>query len=204
MRSNTTNFLISTLAYLLIYIFVYLIHINYFKVDVILYAAVFDSVISVFILATISFLLKIYKNHSKFETFQTYVIFFLIGYSISLSLPAVIDRSLSFYILEKINAHNESVNLSSMNDIFTNDYMDEYKLIEIRITEQLASGTITIEDGCINLTSKGKFIADSSSFFRKNFLAKKRLILDEYSDALTDPLGDSSINVNYLCDELNK
>lgn len=199
MKSNLTNFLITTLAYLLIYAVVYLIHINYFKVDVILYAAVFDAVISVFILAITCFLLKIYKNHSKLETFQTYVIFFLIGYSISLSLPAVIDRSLSFYILEKINTHNGSVNLSSMNDIFTNDYMDEYKLIEIRITEQLASGTITIKDGCINLTSKGEFIADSSSFFRKNFLAKKRLILDEYSDALTDPLRDSVINENYLC-----
>jgi len=89
-----------------------------------------------------------------------------------------------------------------MRDIFVNDYIDEYKLVEIRITEQVASGTIEVLDGCIKLTDKGKFIANFSSFFRKNLLAKKRLVLDEYTDVLTDPLKDSEINEDYLCKSL--
>ena len=87
-----------------------------------------------------------------------------------------------------------------MRDIFVNDYIDEYKPIEIRITEQVASGTIEVIDGCINLTTKGKFIANSSSYFRKNFLAKKRLLLNEYSDVLTDPLKYSTLNDDYICE----
>ena len=75
-----------------------------------------------------------------------------------------------------------------MRDIFIDDYIDEYKLIEIRITEQLESGTIKVVDSCIYLTQRGHMVAKFSNFFRKNFLAKNRLILEEYSNQLTDPL----------------
>ena len=86
-----------------------------------------------------------------------------------------------------------------MRDIFINDYIKEYKLVEVRITEQVESGTIEVQEGCVNLTSKGKLIASFSSYFRKNFLAKKRLLLDEYTDVLTDPLKSSTLNSEYLC-----
>ena len=86
-----------------------------------------------------------------------------------------------------------------MRDIFVNDYINEYKLVEVRITEQVASGTIELKDGCINLTDKGKLIVGFSSYFRKNFLAKERLLLNEYTDVLTDPLKDSELNESYVC-----
>ena len=91
-----------------------------------------------------------------------------------------------------------------MKDIFINDYIDEYKLIEVRITEQLESGTIQIDDSCIYLTRRGYMVAKFSNFFRKNFLAKNRLILEEYSDQLTDPLRRSQINNEYLCQNDDK
>jgi hypothetical protein len=128
-----------------------------------------------------------------------FFILLLIGYSFSISLPTVIDRSLSFYFLEKIKQHDGAINRNAMNEIFINDYMIEYKLVEMRLTEQLSSGTIEILDGCIVLTERGYLVTKFSSFFRKNFIANKRLILDEYSDQLTDPLRDSVVNVRYLC-----
>ena len=60
-----------------------------------------------------------------------------------------------------------------MKDIFINDYIDEYKLIEIRLTEQLESGTIQIDDSCIYLTQRGHMIAKFSNFFREKFFSKK-------------------------------
>jgi hypothetical protein len=128
-----------------------------------------------------------------------FFILLLIGYSFSISLPTVIDRSLSFYFLEKIKQHDGAINRNAMNEIFINDYMIEYKLVEMRLTEQLSSGTIEILDGCIILTERGYLVTKFSSFFRKNFIANKRLILDEYSDQLTDPLRDSLVNASYLC-----
>jgi hypothetical protein len=77
--------------------------------------------------------------------------------------------------------------------------MIEYKLVEMRLTEQLSSGTIEILDDCIFLTERGYLVTKFSSYFRKNFIANKRLILDEYSDQLTDPLRDSLVNETYLC-----
>jgi hypothetical protein len=128
-----------------------------------------------------------------------FLILLLVGYSFSISLPTVIDRSLSFYFLEKIKQHDGAINRNAMSEIFINDYMIEYKLVEMRLTEQLSSGTIEILDDCIFLTERGYLVTKFSSYFRKNFIANKRLILDEYSDQLTDPLRDSLVNETYLC-----
>jgi hypothetical protein len=171
MKNCILKLLIPVGLYISLYLIIYLIHVNFFEINVIFYL----------------------------EILQSFIIFLLIGYSLSISLPTVIDRSLSFYILEKISAHDGSIKRSAMRDIFINDYINEYKLVEVRITEQVESGTIEVKGKCVNLTSKGKFIASLSSIFRKNFLAKKRLLLDEYTDVLTDPLKSSTQNAEYLC-----
>jgi len=199
MKKKSINFIILSIMYLSIFLIVYLVHINFFKVDVILYSAIFDFLLSLAIFAVIFYLTKFSDYYNNFEISQILIIFLLIGYSISISLPTVVDRSLSFYILEKISAHNGSIKTSVMRDIFVNDYINEYKLVEVRITEQVASGTIELKDGCINLTDKGKLIVGFSSYFRKNFLAKERLLLNEYTDVLTDPLKDSELNESYVC-----
>ena len=190
---------LSILLYLAIFLSIYLIHINFFAVQVILYSALLDSLIALIVFAALGFSLKHRLNLDFFESIVIMLLLGLIGYSLSLSLPTVIDRSLSFYFLEKIEQHNGSIKKASMRDIFINDYIDEYKLVEIRITEQLESGTIQLDGSCISLTNRDYLIAKFSNFFRKNLLANNRLILDEYSNHLTDPLGNSDVNKEYLC-----
>lgn len=65
-------------------------------------------------------------------------------------------------------------------DIFVDENMKEFRLIDVRLTEQQQSGTITIENGCVKLTERGKQIAAFSSFFRRLFLSKHRLLTDGY------------------------
>lgn len=190
---------LSILLYLAIFLSIYLVHINFFAVQVILYSALLDSLIALIVFAALGFSLKHRLNLDFFESIVIMLLLGLIGYSLSLSLPTVIDRSLSFYFLEKIEQHNGSIKKASMRDIFINDYIDEYKLVEIRITEQLESGTIQLDGSCISLTKRGYLIAKFSNFFRKNLLANNRLILDEYSNHLTNPLGNSDVNKEYLC-----
>jgi hypothetical protein len=72
-------------------------------------------------------------------------------------------------------------------------------LVDVRLTEQLQSNTIRIESGCVYLTAKGNYLASFSRFFRAHLLPKQRLLLDSYSDDLTDPFRHSSTQVNYLC-----
>lgn len=200
MKNKFSLLALMLIAYLIVFIAVYLMHVNFFKVNVIFYASIFDSFLALLIfLAIYLVFLRAFKIFNFFESFSIFLSLFLVGYSLSISLPTVIDRSLSFYFLEKIKQHEGSIKESSMRDIFTDDYMVEYKLIEMRITEQLESGTIELNDGCIILTNRGHVIAEFGDFFRKNLLAKKRLILEEYSDQLTNPFQNSKIKEKYLC-----
>jgi len=204
MRNKFILLALSIFLYLSIFLAIYLVHINFFEVQVILYSALLDSSIALIIFAAISLSAKDKLNINFFESILIMLLLTLIGYSLSLSLPTVIDRSLSFYFLEKIEQHNGSIEKASMRDIFINDYIDEYKLVEIRITEQLESGTIQLDGSCISLTKRGYLIAKFSNFFRKNLLANHRLILNEYSNHLTDPLGNSAVNKEYLCQNITK
>jgi len=111
----------------------------------------------------------------------------------------VIDRSLSFYLLEKIQQRGGGIRLASFQRVFTDEYVKEHRLVDVRLTEQLKSGTIVILDGCVKLTPRGKYLANFSRYFRRTFLPSKRLLMGEYTDALTDPFRYSRVAVNYKC-----
>ena len=114
-------------------------------------------------------------------------------------MPTVLDRSLSFYILEKLQQRGGGIQAEKMSDVFTQEYVKEHRLVDIRLTEQIQSGTIIIDKGCVKLTEKGNKIASISRFIRMNFLAKKRLINGSYTDDLTNPFKDSIPSPDYLC-----
>lgn len=193
------KFLIIVLIYLLILICIYIIHVNNFNVKVIFYSSLLDSVIAIL------FLIPVIKNRiffdsvfNKFEKLQICVICLLIGYCFSISIPTVLDRSLSFYILQKIDQRG-SIKVSDFESIFTQEYVKEHQLVDIRLTEQLVSGTIEISNDCVKLTERGKRLVIASLWFRKYLLAKNRLINDEYTNKLTLPF-DNQLNTinNYL------
>jgi len=193
------NILIIFFIYVIILIITYTIYINIFKIDVVLYSSIFCSFLASIIITVFLFIVRKFKIFSFFEKILIIIICSLIGYSLAISLPTVIDRSLSFYILEKIHQRGGGIQLNKMDIVFTKEYIIEHKLIDIRITEQLQSNTIIIEDECLKLTKKGKKLVKFSRFFRKYFLPKKRLIRNEYSDKLIDPFMNSDLKPNYIC-----
>ena len=127
------------------------------------------------------------------------IIWLFFSYIFAISIPTVIDRSLSFYILEKLHQRGGSISLTSFDDVIVNEYMKEHRLVDIRITEQINSGTILLENNCVRLTNRGKKIVQFSLYFRKNFLPKKRLIMGKYSSDLTDPFRDGITKTDYEC-----
>jgi hypothetical protein len=51
----------------------------------------------------------------------------------------------------------------------------------------------------VRLTKKGKALAEVTHFYRQHFLPKKRVLLGEVTDDLTDPFRDSLNIVNTEC-----
>jgi hypothetical protein len=190
---------VATVFFVLIFILVYVFHINVLRVDVVFYAALSDALVSAVFAGIGLFAVSYFSSFGPFEKQLLVIIWLLIGYSLAISVPTVIDRSLSFYILEKLQQRGGGILQNSFQDIFVKEYVNEHRLVDVRLTEQLASGTIIIVDGCVRLTSKGNLIATFSRFFRKNLLPKKRLLMGKYTDDLTDPFRSSDANVNYEC-----
>ena len=193
------NTAIATLLFVILLLVVYYIHISFFRVNVVFYAAAADGGIAACITGFILILAKYFKDFNYFEKFQLVIIWLLLGYCSAISIPTVIDRSLSLYILEKLQQRGGGIMQTSFEEVFRIEYVKEHRLVDVRLTEQLESGTIIIKDGCVRLTAKGDSVATVSRYFRMHFLPKKRLLMGEYTDDLTDPFRNRSDNQNYTC-----
>lgn len=191
--------IVSTACFLLMLLCIYFIHVKYFKVGVVFYSALFDSVLAAILSFFIGCFIRWFRVFSAFEGLQLFCIWLLLGYAFAISVPTVIDRSLSFYILEKLHQRGGGIKLADFEQVFTKEYVKEHRLVDVRLTEQQESGTISIKDGCIKLTHWGQTLATSSRFFRNYFLPKQRLLMGSYSDDLTDPFRNSPSKVDYLC-----
>ncbi len=169
------------------------------KVNVVFYSALWAALISFIIYIIIINIFEVLDDWSKFERFQHLISCLFLGYIIAITIPTIIDRSLSFYILEKLQQRGGGIQKSKINYIFTDEYMRESRLVDIRLTEQMESGTLIIDNGCIKLTSKGERIASFGNFFRLHLLPKKRLLMGKYTNELINPFSRSDSNPDYLC-----
>jgi hypothetical protein len=97
----------------------YYLHITYFKVDVVFYSAIFDVLLAVLVAAVILIGSVYFAGLNLFEKIQLIVIWVLAGYILAISIPTVIDRSLSFYMLEKIQQHGGGIWKEKFEEIFT-------------------------------------------------------------------------------------
>lgn len=189
----------ATVLFVIVLIIVYCVHISYFRVGVVFYAAIADGVIAAALMGAVLCTAKFFRPLKGFEKLQLVIIWLLVGYALAISVPTVIDRSLSFYMLEKLQQRGGGIKQAGFKQVFTQEYMREHHLIEVRLTEQLESGTIKIVNGCVKLTERGAHLASFGRYFRKNWLPKQRLLMGNYSDELTDPFRSSRMSFNYIC-----
>ena len=193
--------LFSTAFFITFLLGTYWVHVTYLKVNVLLYSAVTDGLLATIVSYATLLRWRKFNILNSFEKLQLAIIWLLTSYIFAISVPTVIDRSLSFYILEKIQQRGGGIQLSKFEEIFTTEYVKEHRLVDVRITEQQESGTIKIENGCVKLTKRGNELGNFSQFFRQNLLPKKRLLMGQYSDDLTHPF-DNNKNIiisNYHC-----
>jgi hypothetical protein len=191
--------LIASIIFSFSLIAIYYFHITFFKVDVVFYAAIFDGFLATVIAGAVIWKVNYFRPFNNYEKLQLCMIWLLVAYALAISVPTVIDRSLSFYILEKIQQRGGGIRQNAFEQVFTKEYVKEHRLVDVRLTEQIQSGTVEIVDGCVLLTPKGEMFASFSRGFRLKWLPKNRLLMGEYSDALTDPFRNSNDVPDYLC-----
>ena len=192
------NALLLTALYVVLLLGIHFLHVRFFSVDVVFYAAIGDALLAA-VLTGLLLLLPALRRFTVTEKVLLVAVWLLGGYSFAISVPTVIDRSLSFYILEKLDQRGGGIRQDAFQDVFTKEYMVEHRLVDVRLTEQESSGTIHIANGCVLLTGKGRRVAAMSRFYRQHFLPKQRLLLGKYSDDLTDPFRHSRQDVTYQC-----
>lgn len=190
---------LATLLFVVLLLVIYWVHVTFFRINVIFYAAIADGVLAAMTAGIVLLACRYFRVLNSFEKIQLIVIWLLAGYAFAISVPTVIDRSLSFYILEKLQQRGGGIRLDRFGDVFTKEYMQEHHLIDVRLTEQGASGTIRIDNGCVKLTPKGEAIVTFSRWFRKNLLPKQRLLMGTYTDVLTDPFRSDAGALDYRC-----
>jgi hypothetical protein len=178
---------------------VYWAHVRYFRVDVVLYSAMLDVVLGTSAMALVLFAMRRLALYDAFEKMLLLLVWLLGGCLAAVLVPTVIDRSLSFYILEKLEQRGGGIQLARFDEVFTQEYVREHRLVDVRLTEQVASGTVEIRGGCVRLTERGERAAHFSRFFRAHFLPRHRLLGSDYSDDLVDPFRHSAPRNDYLC-----
>lgn len=187
-------------AYGLAFILINYLHFQLVPVSVILYACLWDALIAG-LLVFVPYGVWRLKTGPLLPTEFGLVSFasFLLVMLYAVMGPTVIDRSLSIYIVEKIDYRGGQVSERAMPEIILTEFMNEYQVADVRMTEQVTSRTVDIQDGCIRLTKRGKRLAGFTRFFRENFLPKRRTIAGVESDALTRPYIDAPVLVPYEC-----
>jgi hypothetical protein len=190
---------LATTLFVLLLFTVHAVHMTMFRVNVVFYAAIADALMAAAICGVLVFFIGYFRTLSGFEKSQLIVIWLLSGYAFAISVPTVIDRSLSFYLLEKIQQRGGGIKKDAFEQIFTKEYVKEHRLVDVRLTEQLESGTIEIKNGCVHLTQKGERVAAFGRYYRTHWLPKQRLLMGQYSDDLTDPFKNSAMHHYYVC-----
>lgn len=162
-------------------------------VTVVLYAALFDAVAAVVLVAALTLGLRRRPiSMTLAEITLTFCVGFLIVVIYSIMVPTLIDRSLSIYMLEKVQQYGGGIKQQALEKVIKRDYFENRDVVIARLTEQLKSGTLSVKNGCVLLTPRGEFVVNLSQLYRKALLPKQREIIGAISSDLPAPAQASN------------
>ena len=138
-------------ATLIIFIIIHIIHFTSYNIQVVLYSSLLDSIIAISLVAIILYYLKSKKiiGLKKSEICLVLLNSFLILSLYSILIPTAIDRSVSLYILNTIDAQTDPYPVSNLDELVKKKYIIEMNVIGQRLIEQKASGR-WCKKSCVN------------------------------------------------------
>ena len=140
------------------------LHEHIWKSDIIFYGYIKILIIfNISAVAVVFALRKFSCSLKKTFNFSTVVLSSIIScllyHSFNMTFPIVMDRSFSVYMLGALYKLDSPVHLSEFDSIVSK-YFHERSLVDKRIYEQLATGSIKICNDKIELTERGRSIVE--------------------------------------------
>ena len=170
------NIYIRYISFLFLFVTIFLIiHIfkrNYYPGEIIFYEGlqiiIFLSVTYILILI---FLKKLNKVNFASKNTSPYIFslisYFFICYSYLVTVPTMVDRSLSLYIIKAVSINENGLHKKDLLKSIQNDFFINQGQYNKRIEEQMISGNIHIKNDILSITKKGKTNYKINLFFKK-------------------------------------
>jgi len=149
------KFFIFSLFSSIIFLIIYFFKRAFFPSEIIYFEGIKIAVIA----ATLFTLIYKYRER-KINFFIYFFLSFLINYSFIATFPVLIDRSITNFLLYKIESNEKFSTYEEINSFYLNEYSsDGMYQVDKRLKEQIEMGYVQIEDeyDSYKLTLKGKY-----------------------------------------------
>ena len=99
---------------------------------------------------------------------------FFVCYSFFITVPALLDRSISLYLLRLLEVEQSAASQHQLNTWYINGFVYHNNAVMKRLNEQVYSGNIKLVDDCYTLTDRGRFILKVNDLFVSLFKTDAR------------------------------
>ena len=164
---NLLSWFLSISTQFFIFIIMYLVVRNINPGGIIFY----QGITLIGVLSTGYLIIYSYKGKSIEYLFNKVPVVFtsaIISYSFLMTLPVVLDRSITLHFLSHLSSNSPST-VSQLQKDFIENFVINSKAIEKRVDEQLVIGNIYIEDNNIYISNRGVLMHKIFDFFIKIF-----------------------------------
>jgi hypothetical protein len=109
------------------------------------------------VLTSLIFIPVFFKKNNFLEMFGYFLFSMMFCYSFLITVPALLDRSISLYILATVYK-KEKISESEINDYFINGFIKKNKAVNKRLEEQIFTKNISKNGKIYEITKNGILI----------------------------------------------
>lgn len=156
-NSATKNFCVTILQcafYIIFYFFAYIVVRKLYPASAIFYQGILILLFSAIICFVLFYFVDKRLKCGMYVNSMACIISIFAAYSIHITIPSLLDRSISLYILG-LTAENYANTKSEYERMFYEGFVQKNGAIEKRLDEQVLTGNLELENGRYKLTSRG-------------------------------------------------
>ena len=118
----------------------------------------------------------------------------MIGYSFVITIPSLLDRSISLYLLSSIvAAGKQGATPGQLDDWFYRGFVVRNGAVEKRLNEQRATGNVVLENGRYTATARGEITYTIYQNFVDLFNTDPRYVVPINEEAVLDASSSKSL-----------
>lgn len=114
------------------------------------------------------------KTADRALILQAAVFSLFVCYSFFITVPALLDRSISLYLLRLLETEQRAASLQELSTWYVDGFVFGNEALTKRLDEQLHTGNIEEKDGCYSLTIQGEFTLTINDIFVQLFNTDRR------------------------------